>query len=854
MVMSVCPYARAQMSGADSLENLVKSSSLIVWGEVTQQIPFWHTDERGTHIYSTVQIKPVDWAIGPWSGEPVVLEVIGGTVDGITERVSDAPIFRVGADVIVFLKHDPPQLVLGSAGKMDVCYGDVYWQGKDYTARTFLEGLDRIAQGEDPAVLEHTSVRRLSLAAAGLPRITGISPSEASAGTGTSVTITGKNFGDIPGSSRVNFYYAEVPQILSWSDTQIVCTVPMSTSSGPVTVQTLGGTSNRYIFRVTFSYTGLKWPNVSSTVNYYINENADSCTGEGQAIQRAANTWSHARGPLLQYAGTHTKTSGSQNGKSEIMWGTSNSLALVYMWFSSGTLTECDLVFNKARDWSTSGTPGSSEFDVQTVSLHELGHWRGFNDLYGDIGDGIHDVAKVMFGYVFSGDTKQALHPTEREGMRWIYSGGSSHILYVDDDAAPGGNGGTWATAFQSIQKALDAAKSSHGLIDEIQVAAGIYRPEPTFKLLDGVTMRGGYQGLAAGDDPSIREVNTFTTILQGGRPIIATDTLESQGFYPIVDGSLTSATAVLDGFVLEQGGITGPHLASQYGTAITIRTGSTTIRHCTFRQNSALGSDRDGAALGYGGAVYIEDGSPRFEYCVFAENTADFGGALYAKNSEVLCMGCTFVDNLAQSGGAVAGEGLGILNLVNCIFSRNSALGTDMVTPWLLGKGGALACCQGGEAGIYNCTFTANSASHGGHAIACDDNASDASDDPGVLSIANSILWDHTEVLWMGSETRVDIRYSNISGGQAAIADPQGGLVWGPGNLQTDPLFFDVNDWHLNPASPCIDAGSNALLPPDVADLDQDADVDEPLPYDVAGLPRRMGSAVDMGASEYQP
>ncbi len=60
---------------------------------------------------------------------------------------------------------------------------------------------------------------------------------------------------------------------------------------------------------------------------------------------------------------------------------------------------------------------------------------------------------------------------------------------YVDDDASPGGDGTTWATAYDSLSTALTAAQSG----DQIWVAAGTY--VGNFTLALEVKLYGGFVG-----------------------------------------------------------------------------------------------------------------------------------------------------------------------------------------------------------------------------------------------------------------------------------------------------------------------------------------------------------------------
>jgi RHS repeat-associated protein len=70
--------------------------------------------------------------------------------------------------------------------------------------------------------------------------LTGISPN--SGPIGSSITISGAGFGATQSNSTVGFY-GGAATVTSWSDTQIVATVPAGITSGPVTI-TVGGKSN----------------------------------------------------------------------------------------------------------------------------------------------------------------------------------------------------------------------------------------------------------------------------------------------------------------------------------------------------------------------------------------------------------------------------------------------------------------------------------------------------------------------------------------------------------------------------------------------------------------------------------
>ena len=417
----------------------------------------------------------------------------------------------------------------------------------------------------------------------------------------------------------------------------------------------------------------------------------------------------------------------------------------------------------------------------------------------------------------------------------------SPRRLFVRPDAPPGGDGAEWSRAVRTLGEALARAASSAGVVREVWVARGTYRPSSTnpaatFTVPPGVRVYGGFVGNEA--SLSRRDITVYRTILSGrleggarSRRIV------------VLDGGAAPFTAqppALDGFIIEDGGGSGPD------------TGGVKI-------------------IGRGDVVRS----------ILRSHAGVTGGAIFAQGETTL-VACEFVGNSAADGAAVYATGAA--SITNCIFHANTASG----------RGGAVYLAAGGDltgaavwgntaaqgAGVYiaagpltliNSTIALNSAPVGAGVLR-------ASPTPATLSVQNSILYGNRESRPVPAPLREqNLTWApwpiDVSGARNLIE----GYAVGPLTLTSDadPIFTDPlgpdgaalsgdENIALFPGSPAIDAGDSALLPADAFDLDADGDTNEPLPTDAANKERLTDDpatpdtgccaapVVDLGAIEF--
>ena len=352
-------------------------------------------------------------------------------------------------------------------------------------------------------------------------------------------------------------------------------------------------------------------------------------------------------------------------------------------------------------------------------------------------------------------------------------------------------------------------------------------------------TIQSAINAACDGSEVVVSPGTYFERINFGGKALILRSTggpdvttIDAQGTGNVVlmiNGEPIGTT--LEGFTIANG-------SAGVGGGARILDASATFIDCHFRDNVAdIGGairhdsnaggrldlircvfDGNQALVGTGAIFSASAGGLSAVDCVFTDNDGGQGpGAVGSTGSSATYVNCLFAGN---SAGFVAGgvaDASNTMLMVNCVFSRNSA-----------GMSGGLETGSGSGT-ITNCTFSLNQGGGVGDS----------------LPLVNCILWGNAPDQIGNPSVVVD--HSDVQGGWA-----------GTGNIDADPLFVQpgTDDVRLAFGSPCVDAGSNAALPPDTLDIDGDGNTTEPIPFDLGGGDRVQGAAVDMGAweGEFEP
>ncbi|MCB0674958.1 MAG: HYR domain-containing protein, partial [Saprospiraceae bacterium] len=201
--------------------------------------------------------------------------------------------------------------------------------------------------------------------------------------------------------------------------------------------------------------------------------------------------------------------------------------------------------------------------------------------------------------------------------------------VYVDSSASPGGDGTTWATAFNDLQAGLVVAELCPR-VDSVLVAKGTYYPSTSdrnafFKIPDSSVVLGGFP--SGGSPLSDRMPTCNPTILSGDINMSGDSTGNA---YHVVKTIEYQGHIIVDGFIIESGNTVADNDdGAGWWDGSSYAAGMLDISHVIFRNN-----------IGVRGAAFYGEGLRKLNIInsVFEYNTAtDRGGAVYFTPAMVL-------------------------------------------------------------------------------------------------------------------------------------------------------------------------------------------------------------------------
>lgn len=237
---------------------------------------------------------------------------------------------------------------------------------------------------------------------------------------------------------------------------------------------------------------------------------------------------------------------------------------------------------------------------------------------------------------------------------------------------------------------------------------------------------------------------------------------------------------------------------------------------HCESTSPTITGNRVDGNNASYGGGIACMFGAaPQITGNKISFNDGHYqGGGIFCWSSSPYIAHNIIHRNRTEykksHGGARGGDGGGIY----CLENSDPVIFNNLIIDNLAGSGGGIQC-RDSNPSISSNTIARNRADYGCGVLlsGCD------------LEIKNNIFMhdynNNYPEIWLLLNSTLTIEYSAVHGGQAEVFIEAGStLNWGPGMIDSDPLFVDPedNDHRLQQEpcqpgtmSPCVDAGDPA-------------------------------------------
>ena len=192
---------------------------------------------------------------------------------------------------------------------------------------------------------------------------------------------------------------------------------------------------------------------------------------------------------------------------------------------------------------------------------------------------------------------------------------------FVRTNGSNSNDGLSWATAFETLTKALTQAKTSG--VKNIWIAAGTYTEPGTVNMVDGVNVYGGFKAYG---NPGKREGERDISNLKSDYQTI----LDGASTRQVVNGSSITTSTLWEGLTIQNGYVDGGKGGGVYMDGAGI-----TLKNCLVRNNYLIAYDNWGESrlnddYSQGGAGIYMSGGSIVKDCIIRNNIIKGGGKRY--------------------------------------------------------------------------------------------------------------------------------------------------------------------------------------------------------------------------------
>lgn len=368
----------------------------------------------------------------------------------------------------------------------------------------------------------------------------------------------------------------------------------------------------------------------------------------------------------------------------------------------------------------------------------------------------------------------------ESDGTLWPVN--PHLIVRVKTTGNDSNDGSGWALAKKTVQAAIDAAYDNGG--GEVWVAAGTYAERITLKA--NCDIYGGFAGTE--NEKSQRNSTINKSIFDG-----------SSGGNVVTSSGMTT-TASIDGFTIKNSGSSFSGIYCEYGSPIisnNVISSTGKGIYCALSSSPAIANNTIIRNSSYG--IYSDHSSPSITNNVIS--WGDNNGVSCYSSADVKITGNTIIGNA--------------YNAIYCSDSSPAINNNNIST------NGSGIDCESSSPQIINNTITGNNSG-----ILCGPSSS-----PHVFN--NIIAFNSTGI---SKTDGTPLLNNNCVYGNTT---EYSGLAAGANDISEDPMLenWKYGKVHIQPGSPCIDAGDGSVVNDSWLDVD--------------GQSRIQGAAVDIGCDE---